>query len=379
MLSDILRPKTLQDVIGQDSVVKILKEQIKNNKLSNVLFFIGNSGCGKTTLATIIATTLSCDKPIMVDGVKTPCGVCDSCKDIIEERLQKNVSIYNGADITADAIRELESSLHYTTLDGKPRIIIINEAQLVKELKRLLEIIETTKEDVYFIFTSTDKSKFSNTSGKDNKSQETQALRSRGSYFNIRAFNTKDISDYLFSLLEKVDPDEKIPDTFIEEGIPTIASNCHGNIRQAINDFGQCIDGEIYTEKEISNLLGYEDEKEFHDMLYKIATYNTEIFSKLEDVDIAGFFNYSWTILTSVGIKKITNEVCKEQWKEKTANALLATNNVEKILKLYENVYKSCNGYFNEKVFYNYLINYYNENTPSEKIIKKVKKIDRQV
>jgi DNA polymerase-3 subunit gamma/tau len=381
MLSDKLRPRTLNDVIGQDSVVKILKEQLKNNKLSNVLFFIGNSGAGKTTLATIIATTLSCDNIKNVDGVPTPCGICSSCKDVIEERLQKNVSIYNGSDVTADAIRELEKNLQYATFDGKPKVIIINEAQLVKELKRLLEIIETTKEDVYFIFTSTDKSKFSNMSGKDNKSQETQALRSRGSYFNIKAFNTKDVSDYLFSLLESIDPDEKIPETFIEEGIQVIAENCHGNIRQALNDFSQCIDGEIYTEKEIRNLLGYEDEKEFSNILYGIALKKTDIFEKLKDVDVQSFFNYSWVILNSAGIKGITNEVYKEPWKEKTAKALLDTNNVFSLSSLYEKVYASCNGYFNEKIFYSHLIDYFSEKkstsstSDDNKIVKKVKKV----
>ncbi|MGD9679031.1 MAG: hypothetical protein AB7V16_11875 [Vulcanibacillus sp.] len=379
MLANKLRPRTLNEVVGQDTIVKILKEHFKNNTLPTNLYFIGASGCGKNTIANVVATTLSCDKPKKENGIITPCCECASCKDIIEERFQKNVTVYNGSDVTADAIRELEKNLQYSTFDGKPKIIIINEAQLVKELKRLLEIIETNRKDVYFIFTSTDKTKFANISGKDNKSQETQALRSRGAFFNIKAFNTKDISDYLFSLLEKIDPEEKIPETFIEQGIQVIAENAHGNMRQAINDFDQCVTGEVYDEKSIRDLLGYEDEKEFSNILYGIALKKTDIFDKLKEVDIQSFFNYSWVILNSAGVKSITNEVYKEIWKEKTAKALIESGSLLKVLKVYEDTNFSCNGYFNEKVFYLYLIKYYGltSNIPTEenRTIKKVKKV----
>lgn len=374
MLANTLRPRTLNDVIGQDAVTKILKEHFKNATLPNVLFMIGNSGAGKNTIANIVAATLSCDKIKFIDKVPTPCCECASCKDIIEERFQQNVTVYNGSDVTADAIRELEKSLQYSTFDGKPRVIIINEAQLVKELKRLLEIIETNKKHVYFIFTSTDKAKFANISGKDNKSQETQALRSRGAFFNIKAFNTKDISDYLYSLLEKIDPEEKIPEVFLEEGIQVIAENAHGNIRQAINDFSQCVTGEVYEEKDVRDLLGYEDEKEFTSILYGITLKKHDVFEKIKAVDVQSFFNYSWTILLSAGLKSITGEVYKESWKEKTAKSLIDTNSVLPLLKMYETINYSCNGYFNEKVFMTHLLKFYEDSAVESNKPKKIKK-----
>ncbi len=379
MLATQIRPKTLDEVVGQDTIVKTLKSDFKNGTLSNVLFFIGSSGSGKNTFANIVATTLSCDHPTKdKEGVLQPCLTCPSCKDIIEERFQKNVTVYNGSDVTADAIRELEKNLQFATFDGKPKIIIINEAQLVKELRRLLEIIETNRNDVYFIFTSTDKSKFSNISGKDNKTQETKALRSRGSFFNIKSISTDVIKDYLFTLVEKFDPDGKIPDTFLEEGLQVVAENSYGNIRQAINDFHQCIKSEAYTVEAVRDLLGYEDEKEFHAMLYGMALGKTDVFEKLEDMDIQSFFHYTWTILTSTGVRNVIGKPCAESWKEKTAKALIDTGNLSKLLKVYEETYTICAGYFNDKVFYTHLIKYYSTLKPTEAkdvVIKKIKKI----
>ncbi|HPC09951.1 MAG TPA: hypothetical protein PLN85_02615 [archaeon] len=384
MLANKLRPKNLDEIYGQTKIVKILKEYIKNDNLPNVLFFTGNSGCGKNTFANIVAMTYSCDNPSTKDGVRTPCGVCDSCLDIIEERFQKNVYTYNGSDITADTIREIEKNIQYSTLDGKPKFIIINEAQLVRELKRLLEIIETNKKDIYFIFTSTDRSKFSSTAGKDNKSQETQALRSRGAFFNILAFNTNDIADYLFHLLEQFDPDEKIPDIFLEEGILTIAENSHGNMRQAINDFSQCLSGEIYDKKSICELLGYEDEKEYLEILYLLVSKNTQFFNKINTIqDIQSFFNYSWTVLNSVNIKLITGEIFSEQTREKYAQAIIKTNNCKKLLQYFEKIQFSTGMYFNDKLFFSYIVEFFNETnrlseqssigTEIQKPVKKIK------
>lgn len=357
MLSKEIRPHVLDDVVGQSQIVKALKNYFKNKTLPSVLYFIGQSGAGKNTFANIVASTLVCDS-----SKEDPCLQCSSCLDIINGNFQKNVQVFNGSDLTADAIRELEKSLSYSSFDMKPKVIIINEAQTCVNLKRLLEIIEQDRKDTYFIFTSTDKNKFSTLAGNDNKSQETQALRSRGAFFNIKSISTNDIKEYLFSLLEKYDPDEKVPDTFLDEGLQLISENANGNIRLAVNDFNTALSAEAYTQEDVRSLLGYEDEKEFITLLYGLCMKETDAIAKIAKKDLQSFFMYSWKILTDISIRHITNTTFSEQWKEKSAKAILATNNFDKVLKIYEDTNKICLSYFNPNVFMNNIYMYYKNN-----------------
>jgi len=363
MFATDYRPQILNDIIGQKPIVTTLKNYLKDNSLPSVLYFIGQSGSGKNTLSNIIAKTIVCDNPIKEkEGYFSPCNQCPSCLDIIEERFQKSVRVYNGGFLNIEGIKELEENLNYGTLDNKKKVFIINEAQQVKEMRRMLEIIEQKRKDIYFIFTSTDRSKFSNIGGKDNKSQEIQATRSRGAFFNIKPIDASVIMEYLFEFLKEIDPDQKIPDIFIEEGLSTIADNSFGNIRLALNDFKQAIKGEVYDKKSISSLLGYQDEKEYHRMVYNLAIKNREVLKELkEQEDIFGFFMYSWKILTNTAFKFVSNDLNINDWKDKTSYDIINSKNLDDLLKVYEQTNEKCHGYFNENSFYNELYFYFNK------------------
>jgi|WetSurMetagenome_2_1015567.scaffolds.fasta_scaffold12649_4 DNA polymerase III subunit gamma/tau len=378
MFATDYRPQILNDIIGQKPIVTTLKNYLKDNSLPSVLYFIGQSGSGKNTLSNIIAKTIVCDNPIKEkEGYFSPCNQCPSCLDIIEERFQKSVRVYNGGFLNTEGIKELEENLNYGTLDNKKKVFIINEAQQVKEMRRMLEIIEPNRKDVYFIFTSTDRNKFSNVGGKENKNQEIQATRSRGAFFNIKPVDSSTIMEYLFEFLKKVDPDQKIPDIFIDEGLSTITDNSFGNVRLALNDFNQAIKGEVYDKKSISSLLGYQDEKEYHRLVYNLAIKNREVLKELkEQEDIFGFFVYSWKILTNTAFKFISNDLNKDDWKDKISYDIINSKNLDDLLKVYEYTNEKCHGNFNENSFYNELYFYFNkklENNLSSPIIERIK------
>lgn len=373
MLATEIRARKLDDIVGQDTIVKGLKNYLKEDKVPDVLYFIGNSGSGKTTLAYLTAMTLNCHNPqIESDGTPSPCMKCPSCQDVITERFQRGIHVYNGGQLKADGIEEIEEKLNYASLSDKNLIFVLNEAHMITSIKKFLAMIEKPRKNTYFFLTSTDKDKFKSVVSSSNKDQEGNALRSRGSFFNIKAINTNVIKDYLFNLLEQYDPDNKVPDEFLSEGLQVIAENSHGNIRMAINDFNQCIHCETYTTKEVRELLGYDDEQEFTTILYALAKKDTRILTELMKQDISNFFYYSWTILNTVAIRTLTGVAYSEPWKEKTAKAIIETGNYDKLLMVYENTNASCLSYFNEKVFLNNLY-YYLKSTEGVTPVKKIK------
>lgn len=374
MLSNDLRPVSLDDIIGQDTIVKAIRNYLKSNDLPQVMYLVGNSGSGKTSLAYVITSILQCENPKKdSQDCLAPCGVCSHCKDIQEERFNLGTYCYNGAEMKADDIVALSESLLYSETTARNRVIIINEAQRVSSLNKLLEIIEAKRKNTYFILTSTDTSKFKSTSNKDNKSQETKALRGRGVYWNVKPINEKLISDFLFKQLSIDDPKEEIPDSFMTEVLPIIAENSKGSLRQAINDYKNCIMAETYTQKEVIDLLGYEDEKEYHSILYyllKKEVKGLELIQELEEHE--SFFNYSWTILTNASFRKLIGKPLDTEWKEKNFITYDTTGNIENLLGVYNETNKMCNGYFNTKVFYTNLYYYMKDNVP--KLVKKVVK-----
>jgi DNA polymerase III gamma/tau subunit len=356
LLANINRPHTLDKVIGQDIVVKAINNGFKNSTLGNVIYLIGNSGTGKNTLANIIAETLVCENPSVDEkGYKIPCCKCKSCIDIIEERWNK-IKVYPGANLNAEALKSIEDELQYLPLLDEYRIYIFNEAQQSPVLRRLLEIIEPIYKNTTFIITSTDKSKFSNQSGKSNKEQETQALRSRGTYFNLKPISSKQIGNYLFSLLVENDPDSKIPESFMVEVIPTISDNAQGNFRTAINDFNTVLNAEVYTEKETIELLGYTNTKEYNQILIEICNRNSIVLQRIKELDdIYGFCQYINKVLTDIQIRYILGKSFDEEWKEKNYNVIINTKYFKDVYKMFMEINQEASGLYNG-TFTNYFI-----------------------
>lgn len=385
MNANDLRPISWTEIKGQDKVVKGITNGIKTNTLSNVVALIGASGCGKTTIARLTAMSLNCHHP-KADG--SPCCECDSCKDILSERYSRDVIAYSGNDITIDTIKQIEEKLMYGSQFDKNLIMVINEIQLAKDrISKLLEVIETSKKGIYFIITSTDTERFTSVYGKDNKTQEKNAMRSRMSMFKIAPVNSDILMDMGFELLQKIDPDEKVPDTFIDECLPTIVNECKNNVRQLENDILTCLNSEVYTKQECIDLLNYNDEVKEYSFIERLAHKDTTVIKDLMEFEsVEGFFPYGFTILTGIANREITGIRENLEWKEKSAQSVISTNNVESLLNCFINISRQCGAYFNKSVFFAEIYKYFKENTKVIKnvipnteeqkpVVKKIKKI----
>jgi DNA polymerase-3 subunit gamma/tau len=357
------RERTYDGIIGQDQVTKLLKTYSKDFSFPDVMFFIGHSGGGKGTLALITAMTLNCQNPIKEkEGTHSPCMACPSCEDILSERFQMDTKFYDGGKLKADGIEEISDSLECSPMWGKNKVYILDEAQMITSLSKFLVMIEKPRKGTYFIILSTDKNKFKNIrNAKTNKEQEASALRSRGAFFSIQPVGTTEIMKYLAKKLDKIDPDQKIPDIFITEALPTIAENANGNVRQALNDFYQCVKGEAYTKEDVSTLLNYADEKDYFDKLVMLAHKESKVIKYIQDEsDLESFFNYTWTILSNTLLARYTNSF-KEQWQIERAKQIMS-GDFDNLIKMYQDTYSGLNGYFNNNVFITNLFKYMNKN-----------------
>jgi DNA polymerase III gamma/tau subunit len=231
---------------------------------------------------------------------------------------------------------------------------------LCGNLPRLLEILEGNHSHVHWILTSTDKAKFTNSFSKTNKGQQQNAFRSRLAFYNLQPITTDEIKDFLFSYLSKIDPDEKVPDVFIDEGLQVIAENSKNNLRQAINDFATALSSEAYSAEDVRTLLGYEDEQKEYAQILLLARKDKgalTYISELEDVE--GFFVYAWKIISNIAMREMTGNVEKEEWKERTAQQVISTGNLSALFNLFNNTWKMNNGYFNGNTFISELYAYY--------------------
>lgn len=148
------RPKTFNDVCGQEIVVTTLKNSIQNNKLSHAYLFIGPRGTGKTSIAKIFAKTINCEN--IEDGCS--CEKCDICKlsnnnenvDIIELDAASN----NGVD----QVREIKNRINLMPTFSKYKIYIIDEVHMLttEAFNALLKTLEEPPKHVIFVLATTD-------------------------------------------------------------------------------------------------------------------------------------------------------------------------------------------------------------------------------
>lgn len=388
MLATSIRPTKWEDIIGQDIIVKGLKNFLKQKNVPNCIVLAGSSGCGKNTIANLLSMCIQ-----NMDELDENCNPnleSSSSKDILNERFTRDVHVYNGGLFSPEVLKEVSEITSYNAQFDDNVIIIINECQLINPttMKKLLEKIECNTKGVYWIFTSTDISKFQNTY-KDNvgKDAEKNAFRSRISMFTIKPIQTNVLMDFLFKLANDFDPNgEKLTDVFFEEGITTIAEGSKNNLRQAINDFYTAVNSECYDRESIINLLNYEDEKKEYEQMIMLARKDKSFLSFIQNFDdVESFFNYTWKIISDNLMRDVSEVPFKEEYKEKSYKTFKTLGTLNELSDLYSRVNMLNNGYFRTSIYFGELCKYYKgekkivENVQATNApIKKVKKIIKE-
>ncbi|TQE24757.1 DNA polymerase III subunit gamma and tau, partial [Streptomyces ipomoeae] len=238
------RPESFAEVIGQEHVTDPLQQALRNNRVNHAYLFSGPRGCGKTTSARILARCLNCEK----GPTPTPCGECQSCRDLARngpgsiDVIEIDAASHGGVD---DA-RELREKAFFGPAGSRYKIYIIDEAHMVTSagFNALLKVVEEPPEHLKFIFATTEPEKVIGT------------IRSRTHHYPFRLVPPSTLRDYLAEVCGK----ENIP---VEEGVlPLVVRAGAGSVRDSMSVMDQLLAGATsdgVTYAMATSLLGYTD------------------------------------------------------------------------------------------------------------------------
>ena len=239
------RPQRFSDVVGQQHVVRTLRNAITQNRTGHAYLFVGPRGIGKTTLARIFAKALNCLSP--VDG--EPCCQCENCRAMAEERSLDVIEIDAASRNNAESMRELADDVLPSPVGGKYKIYIIDEVHMLSKVawNVLLKTVEEPPQHVKFIFATTE------------VHQVLPTIISRCQRFDLQPIPTKLIAERLSLIAET----EKV--AVEPEAVSAIARAAEGGMRDAQSLLDQMIafflrgDGGAITGDQVLSLFGLTD------------------------------------------------------------------------------------------------------------------------
>lgn len=214
------RPKTFDEVIGQDHIVQTLKNQIKNDSLSHAYLFCGTRGTGKTSTAKIFAKAINCENNI--DG--SPCLNCRACRELANSSNLDILEIDAASNNRVDEIRDLRDKIKYPPVVGKYKVYIIDEVHMLTDsaYNALLKTLEEPPKHAIFILCTTEVHKLP------------QTILSRCMRFDFRLVSIEDLKNQL----RKIFNDKGIK--FEEEAVHLIASRGEGSVRDTLSIADLC-------------------------------------------------------------------------------------------------------------------------------------------
>ncbi|MGW7431392.1 DNA polymerase III subunit gamma and tau [Streptomyces sp. NPDC054861] len=238
------RPESFAEVIGQEHVTDPLQQALRNNRVNHAYLFSGPRGCGKTTSARILARCLNCEQ----GPTPTPCGECQSCRDLARngpgsiDVIEIDAASHGGVD---DA-RDLREKAFFGPAASRYKIYIIDEAHMVTSagFNALLKVVEEPPEHLKFIFATTEPEKVIGT------------IRSRTHHYPFRLVPPGTLREYLGEVCGR----EGIP---IEDGVlPLVVRAGAGSVRDSMSVMDQLLAGAAddgVTYAMATSLLGYTD------------------------------------------------------------------------------------------------------------------------
>lgn len=254
----VYRPKTFEDVVGQEHIVKTLKNQIKHNNIGHAYLFSGTRGTGKTSTAKIFARAVNCLNPTNEE----PCNECEICSDTLNDNIMDIVEIDAASNNSVDDIRELRESVKYTPSKAKYKVYIIDEVHMLSQgaFNALLKTLEEPPSYVIFILATTEPHKIPAT------------ILSRCQRFDFKRVSSKDIANRMAYICQK--------ENIQAEGkaLSLIARNSQGALRDALSILDQCMSfgNEKIEYNDVIELLGTVNIDELFELSQSIIDENTK-------------------------------------------------------------------------------------------------------
>jgi DNA polymerase-3 subunit gamma/tau len=235
------RPTKLDEVVRQEHIVKILKNQIETGKIGHAYLFCGPRGTGKTTIAKIFARAINCENP--QNG--SPCGVCPTCKALASGSNLDISEIDAASNNGVDEMRDLRDKVQYPPVAGKYKVYIIDEVHMLTQsaFNAVLKTLEEPPRHAVFILATTEPQKIPAT------------ILSRCMRFDFKLLPQADLEGLLKRVFDKVGKE------YEDEAVAAIARAGAGSARDSLSIADMCASYSLgkLTYEDVNAVLGATD------------------------------------------------------------------------------------------------------------------------
>lgn len=293
------RPRKFSEVLGQDHIVRTLKNQIKTERIGHAYLFCGTRGTGKTSIAKIFAKAVNCRNA--KDG--EPCNNCDICTSANNNSLMDIIEIDAASNNSVDDIRDLRDTIIYAPSICRYKVYIIDEVHMLSSsaFNALLKTLEEPPSHAIFILATTEPNKIPAT------------ILSRCQRFDFKRISSKVIAQNI----KRICSDSKI--NAEDKAISTIAQYGNGSMRDAISILEQCASySDVLTYDVACDILGTVNDDTIYDLIKSINDKDAKESMKKIDklmlygIDISNLIKSILNFLRDVLIYKTCGEESKD-------------------------------------------------------------------
>ena len=250
------RPRTFDQVAGQEHITDTLKNQVQTGRLSHAYLFIGTRGTGKTTCAKILAKAVNCEHP--VNG--NPCNECAACRGIDDGSVMDVVEIDAASNNSVDNVRALRDEAVFSPASVKKRVYIIDEVHMLSTaaFNALLKILEEPPEHLMFILATTELRKVPAT------------ILSRCQRYSFRRITVPVLSERLNYIAGKEGLDLK------SDAASLLARLADGSFRDGISLLDQCSGAKVIDTDTVLSAMGLAGNRRVAELLSAVAARNAQ-------------------------------------------------------------------------------------------------------